>query len=67
MSDERMASLARELARTLHVYARERRDDDRKQIAQLHTDICAAYRTEQEPPPAAEEAAQAKADGDADA
>jgi hypothetical protein len=65
--DEKMAGLARELAHTLHTYARERRDDDKKRIAQLHTDLCAAYRAEQEQAAAAEDAAQASPDGGANA
>lgn len=45
-SDKAMADLARALARALCGYARDRDNDHKKQIAQLHTDLCAAYRAE---------------------
>ena len=46
--DKRMAGIARELAAALHGFARERDDGHKKQIAQLHTDLCAAMRAELE-------------------
>jgi hypothetical protein len=47
MSDERMVVTARELARYLILFARERRDEDRKRIAELQTELCTLYREEQ--------------------
>jgi hypothetical protein len=59
MSDERpgpaltttdhlkMATLARSLAHYLMTFARERRDEDRKRIAELQTELCVLYRKEQ--------------------
>jgi hypothetical protein len=35
------AQLARDLADTLRLFARERRDDLRKEIARLQTELCA--------------------------
>jgi hypothetical protein len=46
MSDETLANVARNLAKALITYARDRRDDDRKTIAALQTELCAEYRTE---------------------
>jgi hypothetical protein len=45
-NDAAMAALARRLGATLIRFARDRRDDDKKQIAVLHTELCAAYRAE---------------------
>jgi hypothetical protein len=50
MSDDvdiRMAELGRALAQKLIIFARERRDEDRKHVAQLHTELCELYREEQ--------------------
>ena len=44
--DKGYASLARELADTLMIYARGRRDDDKKHIAQLQTMLCKMRRDE---------------------
>lgn len=44
--DKTMADLGRALAQALCNFARERDDGHKKQIAQLHTDLCAAYRAE---------------------
>ena len=41
-----MAEIGRALAQALRGYARERDDGHKKQIALLHTDLCAAYRAE---------------------
>lgn len=46
--DAVMATLARHLAETLMRYARERRPDDQKEIARLHTELCRVYRDEQQ-------------------
>jgi hypothetical protein len=43
----KMATIARNLARALLTLARKRRDDDRKRIAELQTELCALYRDEQ--------------------
>ena len=47
--DHGMAELARILARHLQAFARDRREDDRKAIREVHTEICKLYREEQEP------------------
>ncbi len=44
--DQKMAALARSLARHLIAYARERRDEDGKAIKSLHTEICKTFREE---------------------
>ncbi len=46
MSDQNMARIARDLAKSLSQYARERSDDSKKQVAALHTSLCEAYRDE---------------------
>jgi len=51
-NDSYFAGIARELAQALIRFARERRDDDKKAIAALHTSLCAAYREEMEAVPA---------------
>ena len=56
--DQVMAEIARALARALCGYARERDDPHRKEIAQRHTDLCAAYRAELTPPADTEAAAE---------
>jgi hypothetical protein len=40
------AQLARDLADTLRMFARERRDDLKKEIARLQTELCATRRLE---------------------
>ena len=47
MNDLKMAELARILARHLIAFARDRRDEDRKAIASLHTELCKAFREEE--------------------
>jgi hypothetical protein len=44
------AQLARDLADTLRMFARERRDDLKKEIARLQTELCATRRLELEQP-----------------
>ena len=46
MSDKQLAAIGRNLARSLARYGRERDPNDAKVIAQLHTDLCLAYREE---------------------
>jgi hypothetical protein len=46
-ADLAMAALARQLADALAAFARSRRDDDKKSIALLHTELCALRRAEQ--------------------
>jgi hypothetical protein len=41
-----MARCARDLADALRDYARERRDDDRKRVADLQMQLCATRRVE---------------------
>jgi hypothetical protein len=48
-ADAEMARLARSLADALSAFAHSRSDDDRKLIAALHTEICAARRHEVAP------------------
>jgi hypothetical protein len=48
--DKTMAALGRDLADTLSRYAHDRRPDDQKEIARLHTELCAARRIELAPP-----------------
>ena len=40
--------IARELARELRAFAHDRRDEQKKRIAQLHTQLCQAYNKEEE-------------------
>lgn len=51
--DAKIAGIARNLAEALADFAYTRKDDDKKRIATLHTELCAAVRTEteQEQPP----------------
>lgn len=44
--NDKYASLARDLADVLMVYARERRDEDKKNIARLQSDLCRLRRQE---------------------
>jgi hypothetical protein len=46
MSDASMASIARDLAKALNKWARERGDAEKKAVAQAQADLCAAYRDE---------------------
>ena len=46
MSDASMAAIARNLSEALRAFARERREEDRKQIAALHFELCAEHRKE---------------------
>ena len=46
MADSKIAGIARLLAEALSNFARSRGDDDRKRIAQLQTELCAACRAE---------------------
>jgi len=46
--DKTMAERARSLAQALCDFAHSRNDDDRKLVAQMQTDLCAAYRAENE-------------------
>lgn len=46
MSDQEIAYIGRQLAVTLRAYARERRDDFRKEIARLQTELCQKVRDE---------------------
>jgi hypothetical protein len=47
---EKYSDLARSLADTLMRWARDRRPDDQKGIAQLQTELCALRRHELTPP-----------------
>lgn len=55
MSDMKIAHLGRELAHCLIKFGRERDPELKKTMAELHTRLCAAVRTE-----AAEDAAEAE-------
>jgi hypothetical protein len=46
MSDQQVASVARDLALALNTFAHERRDDDRKNVALLQTELCRVGREE---------------------
>lgn len=50
MNDSEMARIGRELADTLHRFARERDDASKKQISALHVELCVARRAELETP-----------------
>ena len=52
IKDEILADIARRLADALRTYARERRPDDQKLIAQIQTELCQARREELEAEPA---------------
>lgn len=47
MSDATMANIARQLAEVLILYARDRRVEDQKLIAQYHTELCKEFWNEQ--------------------
>jgi hypothetical protein len=46
MSDQEVANVARNLAMALNTFAHERRDDDRKNVALLQTELCRVVREE---------------------
>lgn len=48
MSDATIASVGRRMAETLMKFAHDRRDEDRKAIAQVQSELCAAVRAEAE-------------------
>lgn len=48
MSDTNMLRIARGLAEALCEFARSRKDEDKKRIAALHTELCREYRQEQD-------------------
>jgi hypothetical protein len=48
MSDQTMAYTARKLGHALRAFARHRRDDDRKEIAQLQTELCQVLHDEEQ-------------------
>jgi hypothetical protein len=49
VGDCEMAHLARSLADALSTFAHSRSDDDRKKVAELQTELCAARRVELTP------------------
>jgi hypothetical protein len=54
VTDDKYASLARELADCLMKFARDRSSDDRKQIGAIQTELCKLRRSEiaeQDTPP----------------
>jgi hypothetical protein len=48
-STDAMLAIARDLADALINFARDRRPDDQKEIARLHTELCKARWTELQP------------------
>lgn len=48
MSDANTLRIARDLAEALRDFARTRKDEDKKRIAALHTELCREYRQEQD-------------------
>jgi ribonuclease D len=56
MSDKQLAAIARNLAKTLIRFARERDEPGRKEITILQTELCAVYRAELEQQQVAEPA-----------
>ncbi len=46
MSDKEVAVIARNLAEALADYAYTRKDDDKKKIAALHTELCRVVKHE---------------------
>ena len=44
--DSHWATMGRSLADALRSYAKERRDDDKKEVARLQTELCSARRAE---------------------
>jgi hypothetical protein len=46
MSDQQVASIARDLALALNMFAHDRRNDDRKTVALLQTELCRVVREE---------------------
>jgi hypothetical protein len=49
MCDETILAIARPLAQALSKFAHSRSAEDKKEVARLHTELCAEYRKEQEP------------------
>jgi hypothetical protein len=45
---DRLAEIARQLADALMKFARSRDDNDKKHVAQLQTELCAARRAEEQ-------------------
>ena len=48
MTDSELASIARNLAHALMDYAYTRKDDDRKRLNALQTELCAAVKQEEQ-------------------
>jgi hypothetical protein len=46
MSDQQVANVARNLVLALNTFAHDRRDDDRKTVALLQTELCRIVREE---------------------
>jgi hypothetical protein len=46
MSDQQVADVARNLVLALNTFAHDRRDDDRKNVALLQTELCRIVREE---------------------
>lgn len=57
MSDMKIAHLGRELAHCLNKFARDRDPESKKTLAELHTRLCAAVRSEEIDDAAEQEAA----------
>jgi hypothetical protein len=47
MSDQKIAAIGRDLAHALARFARDRRDEDRKVVNIIQTELCAAVATEE--------------------
>jgi hypothetical protein len=47
MSDQQVACVARNLASALNTFAHERRDEDRKNVSLLQTELCKVVRDEE--------------------
>jgi len=47
VSDASIASIARNLAEALSAFAYSRKDEDKKRVAQLQFELCAACRAEE--------------------
>jgi hypothetical protein len=47
--DAKIAAIGRNLAQALADFSYSRKDDDKKRIAQLQTELCAAVRAESAP------------------
>jgi hypothetical protein len=55
IDDNKIAGIGRSLASALSRFARDRRDEDRKEIARLQSELCAGVRAENEVSSDAEE------------